>query len=376
MATLNTLYNQDAAQMGTGGNLAPIPSPMSLPAMGTGGNMQATAVPTMSTGGNLPPLPSPVPAQQPVTTVTPWQFSPVGATQGATQQLGQGVATDAAQVAGQLASQFNYTPTANAGQLVQGLNQQFARGPQIDPTQVALGSLEQIMNSDNPYMRSAIRRGLETAGSRGLLNSNMASGLAQRAAVESSMPIFQEAMGLNRQRESQDFQETMASREQAFNLTAQREQEEYAKAQQAFQAAAQMTGQDRQNAFAAAQGQLDRAHQMTMQRESIAAQGQLQELRGQQEINNMTLAAQIRKGERVEEAQLQNWLSSENFAREFNANLSLIPLQGAMDLNRAITHAAVTNPELYTPQIVSGMNEFFHNNMLSIMQQYFPGSGG
>ena len=49
----------------------------------------------------------------------------------------------------------------------------------------------QVLNSDNPYIENARRMGLEHASNRGLLNSSIAAGASQRAAIEASQPIAQ-----------------------------------------------------------------------------------------------------------------------------------------------------------------------------------------
>jgi uncharacterized protein (DUF2252 family) len=158
-------------------------------------------------------------------------------------------------------------------------------------------------------------------------------------------------MGLNRQREGQDFE----------------------RVQQAFQAAAQMTGQDRQNAFANAQNMLNQTLDLNRQRENLAFQAQESQLQRTQQVNNQLLESQLRAGDRVEDAQLQDWLASNAFTRQFNAQLQLIPINNAQELVSNISQMALMDPELYTPEVVSGMTEFLNRNMLAIMQQYFPG---
>jgi hypothetical protein len=46
-----------------------------------------------------------------------------------------------------------------------------------------------VLNSDNPYIQNARQMGLEHASNRGLLNSSIAAGNSQRAAIEASQPI-------------------------------------------------------------------------------------------------------------------------------------------------------------------------------------------
>lgn len=48
-----------------------------------------------------------------------------------------------------------------------------------------------VLNSDNAYIKNARQMGLEHASNRGLLNSSIAAGASQRAAIEASQPIAQ-----------------------------------------------------------------------------------------------------------------------------------------------------------------------------------------
>lgn len=48
-----------------------------------------------------------------------------------------------------------------------------------------------LMNRGGAYLQNAAQRGLETANRRGLLNSSIAAGSAERASLEAAMPIAQ-----------------------------------------------------------------------------------------------------------------------------------------------------------------------------------------
>lgn len=316
--------------MSTGGNLPadPVTGPI------TGGNlppnvMTATGGPI--TGGNLPPIPVPTAGQV------------INGQDYVAQLLGSGQAGEQfspANVVGGLNQQLG--GAANGAGIVQGINGQFQQTALPSATQTTLDSLNQILGSGSPYMQNAVRRGLETAGARGLLNSSIASGAAQRSAIESSMPILNQAMGLNNLREGQNFQALMQSRNQAFDLT---------------------------------QNSINQALEMHRQRESQAFQGQQNQLNRTQEVNNQLLASQLRKGETIDNAKIQDWLNNQTFTREFNGALSMLPITSAVNLTQAITNYALQDPELYTPTVVSGMTEFFNRNMQAILQQYF-GAGG
>ena len=62
------------------------------------------------------------------------------------------------------------------------------------------GQLQGFLESGSPYVRAARQRGREEAASRGLLNSSIAAGAAERSAIETALPVavadakaFQEA---------------------------------------------------------------------------------------------------------------------------------------------------------------------------------------
>lgn len=247
------------------------------------------------------------------------------------------------------------TPTGpSAIEAVRGISDAFTMAPRPSATDTTMGALDQLLSSGGSYLQNAQRRGLETAGARGLLNSSIASGAAERAAVESSMPILNQIMGLQGQREQQDWQANQANRAAALGLTE----------------------QERTQDFQRTQNLVNQAMDLTRQREAQGFQAQESQLGRTQQVNNALLDAQLRTSMMEDEALKTDWLNSRDFSRQFNANLSMLPIKSAVDMTTAITQFALQDPELYTPSVVSGMSEFFNRNMLAILQQYFPTSGG
>ena len=55
--------------------------------------------------------------------------------------------------------------------------------------QTVSGQMDNLLKSDSPYMKQARTSGLQQATSRGLLNSSMAAGAAQGAAIGRALPI-------------------------------------------------------------------------------------------------------------------------------------------------------------------------------------------
>lgn len=305
-------------------------------------------VPTATTTATpVAPLDNTLPASTPVSinganyvaTATPAQagagFSPANVIAGINQQLGT----------------VN-RPTAL--EAVQAINQAFPGQTLPSATATTMGALDQLLSSGGSYMQNAQRRGLEAAGARGMLNSSIAAGNAQRSAIESSMPILNQIMNLQGQRENQDWQAGQASRAAALGLTE----------------------QERQQDFQRTQNLVNQAADLTRQRENQAFQAQESQLGRTQQVNMAMLDAQLRSTMMEDEALKQDWLNSRDFTRQFNGQLSMLPIRSAMDMTAAITQFAMEDPELYTPQVVSGMSEFFNRNMLAIMQQYFPNNAG
>lgn len=87
----------------------------------------------------------------------------------------------------------------------------------VDPRATVEGRMAGLLDQDNRLMKMAETEGLQTANSRGLLNSSMAVGAAQDAMARQALPIarqdagfFQEAVGRN-QAHQQDMNRLHAS---------------------------------------------------------------------------------------------------------------------------------------------------------------------
>lgn len=238
-----------------------------------------------------------------------------------------------------------------AGTVVQNLWNQAGGSnystPALDSsTNIVNNTMSGILNPSNPYIDSARRAGLEHAAARGGLNSSIAAGASQRAAIDAAMPMFQQAMGLTGQREAQDFQGQQADQQRALQRT---------------QLATNMQQQREQLGFQGQQAGLDRVQQVNNQ----LLQQQLRERQTQLDFEN-TRALQ---GDRVAQ---ENWLADQNYTRQFNGNLAMLPISNALQMSQAIMNYAMENPEVYSPEVISGLNNFFTGNMVSILQQYFP----
>lgn len=146
--------------------------------------------------------------------------------------------------------------------------------PAASGTSQVLGSLEQVLGSNSPYIENARRRGLETAATRGGINSSIAAGSAERAAIEAAQPLVQQGVSIDQ-----------ANRQQQA------------------------------------------------------------------------------------EAEYSNWLSQQNFGRALYGQ----KFTSSIDMLNMLQQAALSDPELYTPEVVSGSANFFQRNFDDIMKRYFGG---
>lgn len=258
--------------------------------------------------------------------------------------------------------------------------------------------LDDLLNSGNPYLTNAARRGLETANARGMMNSSVAAGASTRSAIEAAQPILNEIMGLNNAREGMQFTsgENAADRNlqaglQAQNLNFEGEQN---KMQRDLTATLQREGWG----FEAAQAEAQRQTQVMMDRENRAFSGEQNALDRTQGVNNALLGSELnlrnlqaqsfynqqnaqqdydfRRAMQSDSVAQQDWLSNQNFSREFNAGIAMLPIQNASQLHNAMMQAALEQPEVYTPEVLSGFSNFFNNQFLAQMQMYFPENTG
>jgi hypothetical protein len=163
--------------------------------------------------------------------------------------------------------------------------------PVADEASIVNNYLNQLISADSALMRNARTLGIEHAAARGLQNSSIAAGNAQRAALDAALPLAQQALDMFNQRENRQ--------------------------------------------WTSSENRLDRQQQLTM-------------------------------------AEVQNWLNNESFMRDFNAQLALAPVANTFQLLQMIMQQAVEQPDVYTPDVVSGFSEFFNTNMLDILARYFP----
>lgn len=176
-------------------------------------------------------------------------------------------------------------------------------------------SIQSFLDPNSAYVRNARQRGVEMAATRGGVNSSIAAGASERAAMESIQPFVQQAVDVDQQK---------------YKLMA----EDYL-AQQGY--AAQFGLADKNNAMQAALAQYNGGLQMSL---------------AQQRANT------------------ENWLSEQNFGRAlFGQTFS-----NSMGMLGMIQQYGLEDPELYTPEVLSGYTNFFQQNMGDLLNRYFGGS--
>lgn len=77
------------------------------------------------------------------------------------------------------------------------------------------GSLEKFMDPNSAYIQNARQRGVEMAATRGGVNSSIAAGASERAALEAAVPLAQTAVGMQAGAQQAQIQDWMA--QQGFN---------------------------------------------------------------------------------------------------------------------------------------------------------------
>ena len=138
-------------------------------------------------------------------------------------------------------------------------------------TSQAMASLDQVTGANSPYIANARRRGLEVAATRGGINSSIAAGSSERAALEAAMPLVQQGLAIDQQ---------------------------------------------------------------------------------------------------AQQVQYDNWLSQQNFGRALFGQ----QFTNSLGMLNQIQQYALEDPELYTPEVISGYSNFFQQNMNDILQRYFGAS--
>ena len=168
----------------------------------------------------------------------------------------------------------------------------------FSPYSVVTDNINNLLGSDSRYIQNARQRGLEQANSRGMLNSSIGAGAAERSAIEAAQPILSNIMGLTSQRESQANQSLEAQRDRQF-----------------------------QSEFA------------------------------------------------LLDANIQDWIGNQNFNREFNGQLAMLPIASAADMWSGLMQLAASDPTVFTPDVLAGYQDFFQSGFNEYISRYLQPGG-
>ena len=212
---------------------------------------------------------------------------------------------------------------------------------QVDPNQLTSNNLTKLISDGSPYLDLARTGAAQTANSRGLLNSSMAAGAGEAAAIASALPIAQSDANLYA-----DVAKTNTGAKNQGNLFNAGEQNKFVmqKDQQVFTAgenkldrAQQMAIADKniaaqqallkaQQAFAGSQAELDRAQQLVMADKSLAAQ---QTLMQAQQNFAATQSELDRAQQTAMQTGQQDWNATQNALDRTNRE-NLVRLQASL----------------------------------------------
>jgi hypothetical protein len=213
----------------------------------------------------------------------------------------------------------------------------------VNKEDLTSGRLSQLLSQDNPYIQMARTRAAQSANRRGLLNSSIAAGAGEAAAIESALPIAQSDSGA-----LIDAQRFNAESKNLFS----RDQNNFMRegALKQYGTVAEMEQQGMQNAFARDERVADQAFR-TSEREGT------QTFQAQRDTENFNRELQ-RLG-------YENQLKMSNVPIEFS-------LQTAQQNSQQIA-AIMNNPELSPEAKKSAIENIvaYSNNTLAWAEQFF-----
>jgi len=159
---------------------APVVPPPPAPTLAVPAGTISSPTTSPTTGGGListaPPVSSPI-TLDPIEGPNYWAPPNAQTLSGApTPQVKQDLGVDQATTMTPANVASTPTPTPNTAR-------------QITAPETVSGQMNALLAEDSPYMQSAKATALAQANSRGLINSSLAVGAGQKAAIDSAMPI-------------------------------------------------------------------------------------------------------------------------------------------------------------------------------------------
>ena len=90
-------------------------------------------------------------------------------------------------------------------------------------------------------------------------------------------------------------------------------------------------------------------------------------------LAQQAVAIDVQRQQAEQQMLNEEWANQQNFNRTFQGSLAMLPVQSSFGMLEAIQQYALEDPELYTPDVVSGYSNFFNQNMNDILKNYFGG---
>jgi hypothetical protein len=262
---------------------------------------------------------------------------------------------------------------------------------QVQGDELVENRLGNLLAKDSNYIQNARSRGLQGASRRGMLNSSIAQGAAERSAIEAGMPIASadaQTYLQTRMQNQSDLNQNLMQERDITNRMLESERNR------------QIAG-DASNA-AAADAALRRQLELQMQRERLAFEGeqggltrQQQEMMSrlgfdqdigrmgigyQQDLGRMGADYNFRDNLANNDAFRQDWLTNNQFNRDFYGSMALnmqqAQIQNSSQFYRQMGEALFSNPEVFgNPDFLSGINNFFQTNIFDNYFDRFLGGG-
>ena len=93
-------------------------------------------------------------------------------------------------------------------------------------------------------------------------------------------------------------------------------------------------------------------------------------------IRTMGLQSFLGQNDTQQSAQAQDWLNNNTYNREFNGKLAMMPIANAADMWQGLMTMATGNPEIFTPEVLTGYQTFFQSGFDNYISKYLGGAGG
>ena len=247
---------------------------------------------------------------------------------------------------GTLATSGNYTdpnvPRQSQAQGIQGAeNRAYTR--QVTNNELVSNQLNNLMNQEGAYLSNARRRGLEQANRRGMLNSSISAGSAERAALEAAMPIASADAAAYGTAQSQNMEALNQNLMQQRDIMNQQEMARWQSAISGQSAGAQA-------ALAREQMALD----SQLQRERLAYEGEQAGLNRYHQLGMSNTEFGQQMGLQSSQYGLQDYYGARQDQRNFGYQVagSMIgqQIQDQSNWFNTFTQSYFTNPDLFSPE--------------------------